>query len=70
MQVSDVGPNVWTEGSICILAAQMVDADQMFGVPLLASLSDPACACVPVQLTNCSCHQPNMELLGLSAPKQ
>lgn len=50
MQVSDVGFNVCKERSICIVAAQMVCADRMFWVPLLASLSDPASACVPVQL--------------------
>lgn len=61
MQVSDVGFNVRRERSICILAAQMADADRMFCVPLLASLFDPASACVPVQLA-----QPTVAWHGLT----
>lgn len=44
-------------------AAQMACADRMFWVPLLASLSHPASACVPVQLA-----QPNVELQRLRVP--
>lgn len=54
MQVSDVGFNVRRERSICIVAAQMAGADRMFWVPLLADLSDPASACVPVKLAPAS----------------
>lgn len=44
-------------------AAQMACADRMFWVPLLAGLSHPASACVPVQLA-----QPNVELQRLRVP--
>lgn len=46
------GFNVWTERSICILAAQMVCTDWMVWVSLPAGLLGPASACVPVQLAS------------------